>query len=84
MRQVITILGQHGETLSEYPFDGEDADRLASLRYCAIVLTSPKAHVRWTEGDALPGLPPKVHAERFGDPCEKPCCVPLADPWPEQ
>lgn len=84
MRQVITVLGEHGETQRQYHFDGEHADRDAALRYCAIVLNSPKVHVTWTEGDTLPGLPEKKHAERFGDPCEKPCCVPLADPWPEQ
>lgn len=77
----ITTLDEHGteSVLVQTP----DAGR-ASIAYCRIVLRQPQTHVRWTEGVVLPGLPEKVLAERFGAPCESPCCVPLAAPWPEE
>lgn len=80
MHQVV-VLDQHG-AVSETLYDGSEARR-ASLTYCRAVLRRRTVHVRWFEGDVLPGMPVTVHAERFGDPCEGTCCVPLASPWPE-
>lgn len=76
----VTTLDEHGAVITTEGFD--DYGR-ASVRFCRIVLRHPHVHVQWVEGEELPGLPPKVIAQRFGDPCEKPCCVPLAEPWPE-
>lgn len=80
MHRVIT-LDTHGAVVTE---TRHDTARSAALVYCGVVLGSPGQHVRWVDGDALPGLPDKVQAERFGDPCEGPCCVPLASEWPER
>lgn len=78
----VVVLDQHGE-VSETLYDGSDMRR-AGITYGRAVLRRRRAHLRWTGDDPLPGLPATVHAERFGAPCEEPCCVPLADEWPEQ
>jgi hypothetical protein len=80
MHHIVVL--DHGD-VAESLYDGTEARR-ASLTYCKTVIRRRTAHVRWTEDDPLPGLPEKVLAERFGDPCEGVCCVPLADEWPEQ
>lgn len=77
----VTVLDEHAVE-SECLYEGLDARR-ASLTYSRAVLRRRAAHLRWVDGISLPGLPDKVVAERMGDPCEKPCCVPLAEPWPE-
>jgi hypothetical protein len=79
MHKVVTI-DSHGDEVEESRHDGY---RDAALAYCRIVLRAPGQHVRWIDGDPLPGLPVTVVAERFGNPCEESCCVPLAEPWPE-
>lgn len=80
MHHVIT-LDEHGNTVTDEEFDEVDA---AARRYIRIVLNQPDVHVRWHIGETLPGMPPVVAAHRFGNPCEAPCCAPLAEPWPEQ
>lgn len=80
MHHVVVL--DHGN-ITERLYDGPEARR-ASLTYCRAILRRRTVHVRWFEDDALPGLPEKVLAERFGDPCESTCCVPLAEPWPER
>lgn len=76
----ITVLDRHGETVSEQQFTNM---RDAGLAYCRAVLNQPDDHLRWSDDDVLPGMTPEVHAERFGNPCDEPCCAPLAQPWPE-
>lgn len=80
MFRVVT-LDQHGDELTSEDIDERGK---AVLRYSRVVLHQPSIHVRLIEGEELPGLPPNVVAQRFGSPCDAPCCVPLADPWPEQ
>lgn len=80
MYRVITV-DEHGGILTE---DRRDDGVAAAIAYIGVVLNNRQAHVRLVEGDELPGLPENVLAQRFGDPCENPCCVPLALDWPEQ
>jgi hypothetical protein len=73
-------LDVHGNVIEEVERD-HHAD--AAIAYIDRLLADRSAHLRWVDGDPLPGLPVTVVAERFGNPCEEPCCVPLAEPWPE-
>jgi hypothetical protein len=79
MHHIVTV-NPHGERITHEEFDEYGK---ATIRFCRIVLRHPGVHVYWVDGDVLPGLPDKIVAERFGNPCEAPCCVPLAEPWPE-
>lgn len=79
MYRVITV-DEHGGILTE---ERTDDGAAAAITYIHTVLDNREAHVRLVEGDELPGLPENVLAQRFGNPCENPCCVPLADHWPE-
>lgn len=78
----VIVLDKHGN-VTENLYHGPDPGR-ASLTYSRAVLRRPRAHLRWVDGDVLPGLPDNVQAERFGAPCDEPCCVPLAAAWPEE
>lgn len=82
MMSRVEVLDVHGnviETVLRHRDPGT-----ATMCYVATFRSKPDAHVRLVEGDALPGMPENVIAERFGNPCDAPCCVPLADAWPEQ
>ena len=78
----IEVLDTHGNVI-ETVLRHEDPGT-ATMCYVATFRRLPHAHVRLVEGDELPGMPVNVIAERFGNPCEQPCCVSLADAWPEQ
>lgn len=56
--------------------------RRASLTYCRQLLRLQRrgGHIRWIEGDALPGLPPKVIAEWFGEAAPPPQAEPIIAP----
>lgn len=79
MHRVQTI-DRHGDVTAETV---HDTARRAALTYMRRLIAEPEAHLRWVGPDVLPGMPETVHAERFGNPCEQPCCVPLADEWNE-
>lgn len=74
----VVILDKHGNEVRRVIATHDHVQ--AVIEYSHTVLREPKAHVRLVEGDELPGMPEKIVAERFGDPCEEPCCVPLAEP----
>lgn len=74
--EVLDVHGNVVETACVTPDPG-----IATIVYSRIVLRRPDVHVRYIEGNELPGIAPKVIAQRFGNPCDHPCCVPLASEW---
>lgn len=79
--QHVRSINPHGEVITDEEFDDYGK---ASIRFCRMVLRQPGVHLQWIDGEELPGMPPKVVGQRFGNPCEAPCCVPLAEAWEEQ
>jgi hypothetical protein len=77
----VEVLDHHGTVIEEIIRHTDPG--IVTIAYSRVVLRRPEVHVRYVEGDELPGVPPKVIAQRFGDPCEAPCCMPLSDEWPE-
>lgn len=78
----VEVLDQHGTVVRTVLRAHHPAD--STMAYWHAIRSEPTVHVRVVEGDELPGMPENVIAQRFGNPCDAPCCVPLAAPWPEQ
>jgi len=60
---VVTFRVITGHEVTRYPTRPK-----AVVAYTSAIIANPDKHVTLIEGDELPGIAPKVIAERFGNP----------------